>query len=195
MGPGVFGDGESRELVEVDHGWLLISKSLISKKTDKAHKLWFLGYILCFWGFSGTENRLGRSRSTLGGLLSAKVQQLYVLGVQSWGFGSKKASNTSRFQSRQVGRDSSFGGALKFSRPLIGRKSGSWTIDPTSFFLSWTLTYNPLKFQALSPWKNFHFWYPFIPGSVPSHGKSRFSPNTPINYRQSTFYSKLESLG
>ena len=32
MGPGVFGDGESRELVEVDHGWLLISKSLISKK-------------------------------------------------------------------------------------------------------------------------------------------------------------------
>ena len=36
MGPGVFGDGESRELVEVDHGWLLISKFLISKKLIRA---------------------------------------------------------------------------------------------------------------------------------------------------------------
>ena len=53
MGPGVFGDGESRELVEVDHGWLLISKSLISKKliTAKNDGIHDIFYVL--GGFRG----------------------------------------------------------------------------------------------------------------------------------------------
>ena len=51
---------------------------------------------------------------------------------------------------------------LQFSSPLIRRKSGSWTIGSISFFLSWTITYYPLEFQPLTPWKkNFIFAFTF----------------------------------
>ena len=53
MGPGVFGDGESRELVEVDHGWLLISKSLISKKLIRAKNDGINDKFYVFRGFRG----------------------------------------------------------------------------------------------------------------------------------------------
>ena len=46
------------------------------------------------------------------------------MGLQSLGFWSKEHFRVQR----KCGRDSSIGGELKFSRPLIGRKSASWTI-------------------------------------------------------------------